>query len=117
PSDIELGSNIKIEQHCFFVGKGGLKIGDNCLIGAGTKIITSDHVADNVEEPVFNQGLKFKEVLIENDVWLGFDVKVLAGSVIRKGSVIGTNTLVNGIEVEEYAVMAGTPAKLIRKRK
>ncbi len=117
PSEIELGNNIKIEQHCFFVGKGGLKIGDNCLIGAGTKIITSDHIADNVSEPIFDQGLKFKEVIIENDVWFGFDVKVLAGSVIRKGSVIGTNTLVNGIEVEEYSVMAGTPARLIKKRK
>jgi acetyltransferase-like isoleucine patch superfamily enzyme len=117
PSEIELGNNIKIEQHCFFVGKGGLSIGDNCLFGAGTKVITSDHVADNIEEPVFNQGLKFKKVVIESDVWFGFDVKVLAGSVIRKSSVIGTNTLINSIEVEEYSVMAGTPARLIKKRK
>lgn len=117
PSEIELGDNIKIGQHCFFVGKGGLKIGSNALIGAGTKIITSNHNFEETDVPISDQGLSFLPVLIEEDVWFGFDVKVLGGSVIRKGCVVATNSVVNQKEFDEYSILGGTPAKLIRKRK
>lgn len=116
PSEIELGSNIKIGQHCFFVGKGGLKIGSNNLIGAGTKIITSNHNHEQAGTPMFEQGLSFTPVVIEEDVWFGFDVKVLGGSVIRKGSIIGTNSVLNNKQFEPYSVVAGTPAEFIRYR-
>lgn len=117
PSEIEWGNNLKIGQHCFFVGKGGLMIGDNTMIGAGTKIITSNHNFEDTELPMTQQGLSFKPVLIEDDIWLGFDVKIFGGSVIRKGSIVGTNTMVNEKEFEPYSVIAGTPARIIKKRK
>lgn len=116
PSEIELGNNIKIGQNCFFVGKGGLKIGNNNLIGAGTKIITSNHNFEDIEKPISNQGLSFEPILIEEDVWFGFDVKVLGGSEIKKGCIVGTNSVVNHKKFEAYSVIGGTPAKLIRKR-
>lgn len=117
PSEMEWGNNLKIGQQCFFVGKGGLSIGDNTMIGAGTKIITSNHNFEDTELPMTQQGLSFKPVRIEDDIWFGFDVKVFGGSVIRKGSIVGTNTVVNNKEFEPYSIIAGTPAQLIRKRK
>ena len=116
PSEFEVGSNVKIGQHCFFVGKGGLSIGDNVLIGAGSKIITSNHNFENTELPIAEQGISFEKVLIEEDVWLGFDVKVLGGSIIRKGTIVGTNSLINGNEFPSMSIVAGTPAKLIKTR-
>jgi acetyltransferase-like isoleucine patch superfamily enzyme len=116
PSEMELGDNIKIGQQCFFVGKGGLKIGSNNLIGAGTKIITSNHNFEYTEKPISDQGLSFEPILIEEDVWFGFDVKVLGGSVIKKGCIVGTNSVVNNKKFEAYSVIGGTPAKLIRNR-
>lgn len=116
PSEMEFGDNIKIGPYCFFVGKGGLIIGDNALIGAGTKIITSNHNFENVEVPISNQGLAFKNILIEEDVWFGFDVKVLGGSIIRKGSIIGTNTFINDKHFDPFSIIAGTPAKVIKSR-
>ncbi len=116
PSDIEWGDNIKIGQHCFFVGKGGLKIGNNALIGSGTKIITSDHNFEDIDTPIVEQGLLFKSVYIEENVWFGFDVKVLGGSIIGKGCIVGTNAVINNKKFESFSVIAGTPAKLIRKR-
>ncbi len=116
PSEIEWGNNIKVGQHCFFVGKGGLKIGNNNLIGAGTKIITSNHNFEDMDKPIYEQGLSFEKITIEEDVWFGFDVKVLGGSVIRKGSIVGTNSLVNNKQFDAYSIIAGTPAKFIRNR-
>ncbi|MBL7932165.1 MAG: acyltransferase [Bacteroidia bacterium] len=116
PSEIELGDNIKIGQQSFFVGKGGLKIGSNTMIGAGTKIITSSHNFESINQPMTQQGLSFESIVIEEDVWFGFDVKVFGGSVIRKGCILGTNSLVNKKEFASYSIIGGTPAKLIRMR-
>jgi len=48
PSDISINNNVKIAQSSIFVGRSGLEIGDNVLIGAGTKIITSSHNYHNI---------------------------------------------------------------------
>lgn len=37
PSEISLGDNVQIAQHCVFVGKSGLEIGDDVMIGGGHK--------------------------------------------------------------------------------
>ena len=116
PSEFELGDNIKIGQHCFFVGKGRLKIGNNILIGAGAKIITSNHNFEDSTSPIYDQGLSFKEVIIEDGVWIGFDVKILGGSWVKKGTIVGTNSVINGREFPEMVIIAGSPAKIIRYR-
>jgi acetyltransferase-like isoleucine patch superfamily enzyme len=117
PSEIEMGDGVKIEPYCIFVGKKGLKIGNNTLIGAGTKIITSNHNHEDIDIPIAQQGLSFVKVEIGEDVWFGFDVKVLGGSVIGKGCVVGTNSLISNKVFDEYSIIAGTPAKFIRSRK
>jgi acetyltransferase-like isoleucine patch superfamily enzyme len=117
PSDIELGDNIKIGEFCYFVGKGGLSIGNNALIGAGTKIITSTHNFEDSDTPMFEQGLSFQPIRIADDVWMGFDVKVFGNTIVNQGVVIGTNSLVKNTEVEPFSVIAGTPAKFIKSRK
>ena len=55
-----------------------------------------------------------KGVRIGNHVWLGADVKVLKGSVIQDGSIIGTGSIVTGI-VKANSIYAGNPAKLIKE--
>ena len=54
-------------------------------------------------------------IVIEDDVWIGAGVKILDGVIIRKGCVIGANTVVNK-STEQYGIYVGAPARLIRKR-
>lgn len=49
---------------------------------------------------------------MEEDVWIGARVTLLAGSHIGRGAVVGANTLVNK-EIPPYAVVVGSPAKII----
>lgn len=58
---------------------------------------------------------KSLDVSIGNDVWIGSNVTILAGVTIGNGSVIGAGSVVTR-NVEPYAVVAGAPAKLIKKR-
>lgn len=117
PNEIELGDNATVNQFSYVVGMGGLFIGKNAMLGAGTKIATTTHNYDNVDEPMAKQGLAFSKIIIEDDVWTGFNVVILGGSVIKKGSVIAANTVINSKEFEAYSVIGGVPGKLIRIRK
>ena len=55
------------------------------------------------------------DTIIGNDVWIGNNVTIMPGVKIGDGAVIGTNATVTK-DVEPYSIVAGNPAKLIRKR-
>lgn len=50
-----------------------------------------------------------------NDVWIGMNVNIVDGVTIGNGSVIGAGAVVTK-DVEPYSIVAGVPAKVIRKR-
>ncbi len=56
-----------------------------------------------------------RKVIVEDDVWLGINSVVMPGITIGRGSVIGANSVVTK-NVEPFSIMAGAPARLIRKR-
>lgn len=55
------------------------------------------------------------DTVIGNDVWIGQNAVILPGVRIGDGAIIGANSVV-GSDVEPYTVVAGNPAKAIRKR-
>jgi len=117
PSEIEIGDNAKIGEYCYFVGKGGLRLGNNILMGAGTKIITSNHNFEDTGASMFDQGLSFQPIEIGNDIWFGFDCKIFGNTKISDGVIVGANSVVKNMEVPSYVIVAGTPAKIIKVRK
>jgi virginiamycin A acetyltransferase len=55
------------------------------------------------------------DTIIGNDVWIGQNATILPGVSIGDGVIIGTNSVV-GSDVDPYTIVAGNPAKTIRKR-
>ena len=55
------------------------------------------------------------DTIVGNDVWIGENVSILPGVKIGDGAIIGMNSVV-GSNVEPYTIVAGNPAKVIRKR-
>jgi acetyltransferase-like isoleucine patch superfamily enzyme len=55
------------------------------------------------------------EVRIGNDVWIGWGAHIMPGVTVGDGAVIGAKAVVTR-DVEPYAIVAGNPARLIRKR-
>lgn len=114
------GNNIKIDEHCQInenVFIQGAKIGKFVMIAPNVSILNSTHNFDRIDIPMIKQGaLKQNNPVIEDDVWLGRNVTVLPGVKIGKGSVVAAGAVVTK-DIEQFSIVGGVPAKIIKKRK
>jgi len=67
------------------------------------------------QAPEFGSNKNRGDIVIGNDVWMGYNVKLFKGITIGNGAVIGACSLVTK-SIEPYTIVAGTPARPIRKR-
>ena len=58
--------------------------------------------------------LNAQEIVIEDDVWIGFNSSILKGVKIGKGAIIGSNSVVTK-DVESWTVNVGNPLRCIKK--
>jgi acetyltransferase-like isoleucine patch superfamily enzyme len=116
PEGVSIGRNVTINEWVFIDGAGGVEIGDHCRIAHGCSFISEDHVFDDPDRPIWEQGRKVAPVVLEEDVWLGCGVRVTRGVRIGKGSVIGAGSVVTR-DIPPYSVAAGVPARVIKSRR
>ena len=55
------------------------------------------------------------DIVVGNDVWIGYEAVILAGVTIGDGAIIGARAVVTK-DVPPYTIVGGVPAKQIRKR-
>jgi len=120
--DISGGENCQIEigERTFIgpytcIGGGNVKIGNHCLIAAQTGIIANNHIFADPAQKILDQGETREGIVIEDDCWLGYGVKVLDGVTIGEGSVIGAGAVVTK-DIPPYSVAVGVPARTIASR-
>lgn len=109
-----------------------LIIGKFCSIACGAKFLfnSANHSLTSLSTypfPIFFEewGLERAQVtrawdhkgdiVIGNDVWIGYEAVILAGVTIGDGAIIGTRAVVTK-DVPPYTIVGGVPAKPIRKR-
>lgn len=121
PSVMVIGDNVYIGKHCTIEVDG--RIGKHVLIANNVGLIgRHDHamrfVGKNIRESpwVGKDGKGGKEqILIGDDVWIGYGAIVLSGVEIGRGAVIGAGAVVTH-DVKPYAIVGGNPARLIGLR-
>lgn len=114
------------------INKDKLIIGKFCSIACGAKFLfnSANHKTSSLSTypfPLFFQewGLEKRDVIkawdnkgdiiIGNDVWIGYEAVILAGVTIGNGAIIGSRAVVTK-DVPAYTVVGGIPAKEIKKR-
>ena len=92
---IRIGNNTRINGSCLHASKL-ISIGENCLIAAGTQIIDSNGHLTALEDPLIRINSKDipKEIIIEDNVWIGLNCLILPGAKIGAGSVIAAGSIV-----------------------
>ncbi|ASC73186.1 Putative acetyltransferase [Halomicronema hongdechloris C2206] len=115
--DITIGDNTNIAMNCFIQSAKTVHIGANVLIAPYCYVIGGgDHETVRTDIPIIAQGQIVKGIIIEDNCWLGADVKVLDGIKIERDSIIGTGAVVTK-SLPEFNVAVGIPAKVIKIRK
>ena len=109
-----------------------LKVGKFCSIACGAKFLftSANHTMHSISTypfPIFFEewGLDVAnitsawdnkgDIVVGNDVWIGYEAVVLSGVTIGDGAIIGTRAVVTK-DVPPYTIVGGIPAKPIRKR-
>lgn len=109
-----------------------LVIGKFCSIACGARFLFNSanhsmHSLSTYPFPLFFEewGLDRRDVarswdnkgdiIVGNDVWIGYEAVILAGVTIGDGAIIGTRSLVTK-DVPPYTIVGGMPARPIRKR-
>ena len=114
---IVLGNNIAIGPNCGIWASNGSKItiGDNSAIAFGSFIVSSHHGILR-SQGFRGQKLIEKDVVIENDVWIGAHSAILCGVTIGKHSIIGAGTVVSK-DIPPYTIVTGENRKLKKLRR
>lgn len=113
---VEIGNNCSLNSYSIIYGTGGVKIGNGVRIAASTTIVASMHRFDSADIPIYKQGHTAKGIIIEDDIWIGAGVTILDGVTVREGSIVGAGAVVTE-DVPPYSIVAGVPARIVKKRK
>ena len=128
PKDFEKNN---VLYHYPYVNHDRLSIGKFCSIACGAKFLfnSANHTLNSLSTfpfPIFaeewdesmpvtdawdNKG----DIVIGNDVWIGYEAVIMAGVHIGDGAIIGTRAVVTK-DVPPYTIVGGIPAKKIRSR-
>lgn len=117
---IEKGGTLTVGEQCYlsrnlFLGcSKNIQIGDRVAIGGYVTIIDVNKCYEDVDRPIIKQGHTSIPVIIENDVWIGGNATLLAGTHLQQHTVVAAASVVRGT-VDNNCVVAGIPARIVRR--
>ncbi|WP_307189114.1 acyltransferase [Massilia putida] len=130
---IEIGDRVYIGGGTQLISRSGIKIGNDVMISWGCTVYDHDaHSIDYRSRMEDHAGhlrswssgnllngknwstVKTAPIVIEDHVWLGFDVVVLKGVTIGEGAVVAARSVVTS-DVPPWTVVAGSPARVVRQ--
>lgn len=113
--DIEIGNHVTIGANTTI--PNNTIIGNYVMISRQTYILYGNHKFDSIEIPIKKQGYKpRKQTIIEDDVWIGMRSFLTPGRHIKKGTIVAAASVLTK-DFDEYSIVGGNPAKLIKTRK
>lgn len=112
---INIGNNTLISTNCNInAGVGKITIGDNVMIAANSYIINNDHEIYQNLSPKLS-GHITRNIIIEDNVWIGANCVILKGVKIGEGAIIGAGSIVTK-DIKPYSINVGNPCKMIKFR-
>ncbi|MFH1370577.1 MAG: CatB-related O-acetyltransferase [Planctomycetota bacterium] len=114
PGLVSIGNYSFIGPECWI--QSDTEIGNYVMLAGRVAIVGGDHRIDVPGVPAIKAGRDInKQVIIEDDVWVGYGVIIMHGVTIGEGAIIASGAVVTK-DVEPCGIVGGVPAKLIRMR-
>jgi acetyltransferase-like isoleucine patch superfamily enzyme len=112
---ITIGDRCTLGKGIGIVGHERIRIGDDIWTGHYVYITDQNHGYEDVDLPIGVQMWKNEPVVIGSGSWLGHGAIVLPGSRLGRHVVVAAGAVVAGLEVPDNCVVAGVPARIVRR--
>jgi len=110
--DVIIGDHTRVGLHNTVIGP--VTIGSHVNLAQGITITALNHNFSETGRRIDEQGISTNHVIIEDDVWIGANAVILPGVRIGTHSVVAAGAIVTK-DVPSHSLVAGVPAKLIKK--
>lgn len=112
--DVVIGDYTRIGLHNTIIGP--VTIGNHVNLAQGITVTALNHNFTEADKRIDEQGVSTKPVVIEDDIWIGANAAIMPGVTVGRHSVVAAGAVVTK-DVPPYSVVAGIPAKTIKKLK
>ncbi len=109
-------NTVMVDVSISMVGNTKLYIGTDCMFSAGPVYIMpcdGHSILDIKTNNIVNAPLE--PIIIGNHCWIGNSCKLIRGAKIPNNTIVGIGSIVNQVFEEEYTIIAGAPAKIIKR--
>ena len=110
-----IGNNSGLGAFSFVGAAGGVRIGNDVIMGQRVSFHSENHNFDQLDLPIREQGISRQGIAVDDNCWIGANVVFLDGAHVGSGSVVAAGAVVRGV-FPSNAIIAGVPAKLVRLR-
>ncbi|ASU33858.1 acyltransferase [Mucilaginibacter xinganensis] len=110
--EVVIGNNVGIGLSNVIIGP--VKLGNYVMLAQNIVISGLNHGYEDVSTPPRTQKVVTKQIIIEDDVWIGANCVITAGVTIGKHAVIGAGSVVTK-DIPQFSVAVGNPARVIKK--
>lgn len=110
--DVIIGDYTRVGLHNTIIGP--VNIGHHVNLAQGITVTALNHNFEDSEKRIDEQGVCTTPVVIEDDVWIGANAVILPGVRVGTHSVVAAGAVVTK-DVSSHSIVAGIPAKIIKK--
>lgn len=109
-NSVKIGDNVVVMYNCLMMAAGGITIEDGVRVAANVQLISNNHDFNDLDI------LVCKPVVLKRRCWIGAGASILPGVTVGEGAIVGAGSVVTK-DVEPGTIVAGNPAKFIKKIK
>ncbi len=115
--DVTIGAETYLNAGTVIYSGNGLSLGSCVMVAANCTFAPTNHEFERRDVPMIRQRFRPSKggILVEDDVWIGANSVILDGAILRRGCIVGANSVVSG-ELQPFSINFGAPARFIRWR-
>jgi acetyltransferase-like isoleucine patch superfamily enzyme len=115
--DITIGEESYLNAGTVLYSGNGITLGNNVMVAANCTLAPTNHAFERRDVPMIRQRFQASRggILVEDDVWIGANCVILDGAILRRGCIVGANSVVGG-ELQPFSINFGSPARFVKWR-